>query len=359
VVAVDIPSGVDASTGIVEDIAVRARLTVTMGCRKVGHVVGDGREHSGEIRVVDIGIPPAMVVPPAEPTFVTGSNDVRSTLPVRPLRAHKYSVGKVFILGGSRGFTGAPLLAAASVLRAGAGAVILGIPRSIHPPMVSRAHEIILAPLNETAAGTMGASAEDEILERMGWADIVALGPGLGRNEETDALLRRLVGACPRTLILDADGLTAMAGHTPLLQQRTSPTILTPHTGELQRLVGIPAADLEIRRVEQARSAARTLRCIVSLKGSPTVTAAPTGAVVVNPTGNPGMATIGSGDVLTGVVAGLAAQGMEPFSAAWAGVFLHGTAGDLAAAQFGERSIVATDILEHVAAALRSVERGS
>jgi NAD(P)H-hydrate epimerase len=344
---------------MVENLAVRAGLTVTMGCRKIGHVVGEGRELSGEVRVADIGIPPAVVVPPAAPTFLAGRDDVRSVLPVRPRRVHKYSVGKVFVLGGSRGFTGAPVLAAASALRAGAGAVILGVPRSIHAPLVARAHEIILAPLEETPAGTVGAAAEQEILERMAWADVVAVGPGTGRNEETDALLRRLVVACPRTLVLDADGLTAMAGHTALLGERTSPTILTPHTGELQRLTGVPAAQLELRRVEGARVAARTLRCIVSLKGSPTVTADPSGTVVVNPTGNPGMATIGSGDVLTGVVAGLRAQGMEPFVAAWTGVYLHGLAGDLAASRFGQRSIVATDLLDHLSSAIQSVEGGS
>jgi len=184
------------------------------------------------------------------------------------------------------------------------------------------------------------------------WADVVVLGPGLSRHEETDRLVRNLVSTIPCPLVLDADGLNAISGATAILKRRKTPAILTPHTGELARLVGGESATHDRLRVEAARDAARSLGSIVVLKGAPTVTAAK-GSVIVNSTGNPGMATIGSGDVLSGIVAGLVGQHLDSFAAAYAGVFLHGKAGDLAAEKFGERSLLATDILSHLPNALK------
>jgi ADP-dependent NAD(P)H-hydrate dehydratase / NAD(P)H-hydrate epimerase len=352
IASVDIASGVDASTGCVEGVAVQADLTITMAVGKVGQYVGVGRQASGEVDIVDIGIPRAVIKPPIGASYRVGAADVARALPQRSLSAHKYSVGKVFVLAGSRAFTGAPALASQGVLVSGAGAVILGLPRSIHPVLASRLREAIILPLDETAAGTVAQSAVNDIQQKIDWADVVVIGPGLGRDPDTDALLHRLILKIDKPCIIDADGLNALVGKTQLLGKRKAPTILTPHAGELSRLVGIGAAEIEAHRVEVARHSASDLHSIVVLKGASTVTASPDGGLVVNPTGNPGMATIGAGDVLTGVIAGLIAQGEDPFTAGWSGAFLHGRAGDLAAERFGQRSLVASDILEHVPMAI-------
>ena len=352
VASVDIPSGVDASTGEVQGAAVRAHLTVTMGLAKIGHYVGAGADMSGEVRVADISIPPALLRPGKDPAFRVQGIDVQRLLPVRPRTAHKYSVGKVLVIGGSRNFTGAPLLTAQAALRSGAGAVVLAIPQSIHTALARRLTEVIIAPQEETAGGSFALSAASALLERAAWADAVAIGPGLSRDDETMALVRQLARAIKKPLIVDADALFALAGETRALKKRTSDTILTPHTGEFGALAGMSAAEAEKRRVRAVREMAKEWKCIVALKGAPTVTAGPDGTVYVNPTGNPGMATIGSGDVLTGIVAGLRAQGIEGAAAAWSGVFLHGLAGDLASARLGERGMLATDILEAVPQAM-------
>lgn len=356
IASVDIASGVQGNSGAVAAQAVRANVTVTMGLRKVGHFVGGGRERSGEVVVVDIGIPPSLVSVSRTQTFRVGETDVRQSLPERPLTAHKYSVGKVFVLGGSRNFTGAPALAALSALRSGAGAVILGVPASIHPLLVKKLTEVILLPLPETANGTVALSALQEVLEKCAWADSVALGPGLARDAETDRLVLSLLERTERPTVLDADGLNALSGKTSVLKRRSAPLVLTPHCGELSRLVGRPAALIDEKRVEVARESARQLRSILVLKGAPTVTATPEGKTYLNSTGNPGMATIGSGDVLTGIIAGLLAQGMDPVAGAWSGVWIHGKAGDLSAERLGQRGILASDILDAVPEVLLSLE---
>jgi hydroxyethylthiazole kinase-like uncharacterized protein yjeF len=357
VASVDMPSGVDGSTGMVGSVAVHAALTVTMGLAKVGHYVGAGQECSGEVRIVDISIPPFVFRPPRLPVFRIHSDDVALNLPGRPVTAHKYSVGKVLLLGGSRNFTGAPAMAAQSALLSGAGAVILGVPISIQAILARKLTEVILAPLPETPDGTLSMDAIGPIRDKISWADAVAVGPGLSRNEETDRLLRTLIPEIPKPLVIDADALTALASWPGLLRKRRAPTILTPHAGELARLTSESAGEIELRRVEVSRKIASRLRSVVVLKGSPTATATPAGEVILNSTGNPGMATIGSGDVLTGIIAGLCAQGMDAAAAAAAAVFLHGRAGDIAAGKLGRRSLLALDIQSHIPAALKEVER--
>jgi NAD(P)H-hydrate epimerase len=263
-------------------------------------------------------------------------------------------VGKVLVIAGSRNFTGAPALTALSALKTGAGAVVLCVPASIHGMLVRKLTDVILTPCAETSSGTFGIAALAEIAERLSWADVVVLGPGLSRHEETDRLVHRLVAEIPCPLLLDADGLNAMSGKTAILKRRKSPTILTPHTGELSRLVGGESATHDRLRVDAARKSARALRSILVLKGAPTVTAH-NGTAIVNSTGNPGMATIGSGDVLGGIIAGLIGQHLPCFESAYAGVYIHGKAGDSAAAHFGERSILATDILAHIPDALKAL----
>lgn len=357
VASVDIASGVDATTGGVEGIAVNADLTVTMGLAKLGQFVGAGRDHSGDVRIVDISIPRAVLATSGINTYRVRSEDVASVLPRRPVDAHKYSVGKVFVLAGSRSFTGAPAMCARSVMRSGAGAVILGIPKSIHGVLARKLTEVIVTPLEETAEGTVGDAAIDEIREKIQWSDVVVIGPGLSRHNETDKLLQKLLPEIDRPVVLDADGLNAIGSNARLLKRRSKGTILTPHVGELRRLMGDAKLAVESDRIGCAREAAGKFRSIVVLKGAPTVTTTPGGEAFVNSTGNPGMATIGSGDILTGIVAGLMAQGMEAKQAAYAGVYVHGLAGDLAAKRYGERSMIAPDIQDCIAGAFTMLER--
>jgi ADP-dependent NAD(P)H-hydrate dehydratase / NAD(P)H-hydrate epimerase len=352
VLAVDIASGISATTGEALGSAVQADVTVTMAAPKIGHFVGSGRVASGKVRIADIGIPASVMKPSKHPAFLVEREDVKKLLPPRPFNAHKYSVGKVLVVAGSRAFTGAPVLASLSALRTGAGAVVLCVPGSIHAMLVRKLTDVIVSPCAETTEGTFAYRAVEDLESRLSWADVVVLGPGLSRHEETDRLVHTVLEKTSCPVVLDADGLNAMSGHVRLLRSRKFPTILTPHTGELARLIGGESGSLDRYRVEAARNAARELNAIVVLKGAPTVTASG-GCCVVNVSGNPGMATIGSGDVLSGVIAGLIGQHVQHFEAAYAAVYLHGRAGDLAADHFGERSILATDILAHVPAALK------
>lgn len=357
VVAVDIPSGVVASTGAVRGAAVCAQLTVTMGAAKIGQFVGAGPEYCGTLRIADISIPRAILAPRGKTASLVEEGDIRQLLPARPRTAHKYSVGKVLVVAGSRQYTGAALLAAHAALRAGAGAVLLAVPSSIRQIMARKTTEAIILPAEETNEGTFAVGSVEMLLEKAGWADAVVLGPGMSRNAETDEVILRLIRDAGRPMVLDADGLTGLALSPAVARKRNAPLVLTPHAGELARLVRGDAALLETHRIDAARDAARSFKSVLVLKGAPTVTARPDGRAVVNSTGNPGMATIGAGDVLAGLIGGLLAQGMEAFDAAYTGVFLHGRAGDLAAARFGKRSILATDILDHLAPAFLPVDR--
>lgn len=356
VVAVDIPSGVDGATGAVTGEAVRAQLTVTMAAAKVGLYVGAGPEHCGRVEVVDIGITPAFATPDGAGLFRCEDADIARLLPQRSRRAHKYNVGKVFVLAGSRQYTGAPAFTALAALRSGAGAVVLGVPSSVKPVIASRMREVIVQGFPETGEGTFSSEGVPAIMERIAWADVVVMGPGMGRNGETDSLILEVFRRCTKPLLVDADALTALAKIPAKSWRRKAPTILTPHTGELGRLLGCGADEIEARRIPAARESARALQSIMVLKGAPTVCALPAGKAVVNGTGNPGMATIGTGDVLSGAIAGLLALGMSPFDAAVAGVYLHGRAGDLAAQRYGQRSLLASDVLDALSHALLSVE---
>ena len=356
IASVDIASGVDASTGRVENFAVKAHSTVTMGLAKVGHFVGAGREHSGEITIADISIPRAIVRPAARQIYRVTAEDVAQALPKRPLTAHKYSVGKIFVLAGSRGLTGAPYMCSQAAMRAGAGGVILGVPKSIYSPLVRKLTEVMVTPLEETADGSAAETSRDVINEKIEWADVVILGPGLSRNTETQRLLLHLIPNIRKPLVLDADGLNCVAKDISVLLGRKHPTILTPHIGELSRLLRMNARELELNRVAIAREASDALKSIVVVKGSPSITGTPNGPSYINSTGNPGMATAGAGDVLTGIIAGLVGQRMSSAQAAFCGVYIHGLAGDMAATRYGQRSLMALDILEETHNAIRSLE---
>ncbi len=360
VVAVDIPSGVNGTTGVVEDIAVRATETVTFGFEKLGLRCNQGQEHSGRLTVADIGIPDIVAQKLKNPVFIVEPNDVRKCLPRRPATSHKYSVGKVFVLAGSTGLTGAAAMASMASLRSGAGAVLLGTPESVYPVLARKMNEVMVLPLPSTGEGTLSKKAMGKIGEKLLWADVVIIGPGLSQNTETQSLVQEVIAGYSGKVVLDADGLNAMALVGPkALKSLKASMILTPHTGEYSRIFEEKSADIEKNRVDAARTGAQAIKKTMVLKGAPTVTVSSGGPAYLNSTGNPGMATAGSGDVLSGIIAGLWAQGMTEEEAAYCGVFLHGLAGDLAKEKFGQRSLLAMDILDLLPDALRLVEAGT
>jgi len=359
-ISVDIPSGLNATTGVVETMAVRATCTVTFGLCKSGLLLNRGKELAGNVRVADIGIP--RIVTDSKKlsrTYLVDASDVKTGMPSRPLTAHKYSVGKVFVLAGSKGLTGAAALCAMSALRAGAGAVLLGTPESVYPTMARKLTEVMVMPLPSTDAGTLSEASFDVLHPKLAWADVVVIGPGLSQHPQTQSVVLRILNQYSGRVLLDADGLNAVASSdVNVLKKTKAEAILTPHSGEFARLVKKNSEGVNRDRIEMPRSLARQIRATVVLKGAPTVTATQDGIVYINPTGNPGMATVGSGDVLAGIIAGLWAQGASAEVAAYGGVFLHGLAGDLAKREFGERSVIAGDMISFLAKACSIVEQG-
>jgi len=343
VVAADMPSGIETDTGNVLGEAAYADVTVTFSALKPGHVLEEGAAHSGRVLVRDIGIPAAETDAVPSDMFAVTADAVR--LPRRPRVSHKGDYGRVLILGGSVGYTGAPLFAAQAAVRSGAGLVFLGVPESVYPIVAAGCRETMPFPLPDVG-GMLAPAAWDAIAEKLAGCDVCLVGPGLGRSPETEALVLRLLRESPVPLILDADGINALAGHINELDEANVPVFLTPHAGEFARLGGVIGAD----RLAAARGFAEAHRCTLVLKGHRTVTALPDGRVYVNTGGNPGMARGGTGDVLAGVLAAFLGQKLP----VWDGVFVHSAAGDLAAAELGEYGMTPSDLLDRLPAVLKN-----
>lgn len=357
IAAIDIPSGCNATTGEVQSIAVKADVTVTMGAPKVGMFLGKGNEYCGKIRIVNIEIPP-ISVKEKNSIFLIDAQDVAEQLPRRLRTANKNSVGKIFVLAGSTGLTGAALLSSQSALKSGSGLVVLGIPEKVFSIVARRTLEVMPQPLASTVQGTLAPEALPQIYKRMAWADVVVLGPGLSLNSETQRVIHDVVLNSSKPLVIDADGLNALIGNLPLLLKRkTKSVILTPHIGEFSRLIHLPLEEIEADKLRIASGFAKKFNVILILKGAPTITAVPDGRIFINSTGNPGMATAGSGDVLSGIVAALLGQRMEPAMAAFSAVFVHGMAGDVAASEEGEMGMTASDIMRRVPHVLQQLTK--
>jgi len=334
VLAVDIPSGVDGLTGAVRGTAVEAEATVCLVALKPGLVFFPGAALAGDVEVADIGIDPR---PPPPALGLIEEGDVAAWLPRREPESHKWSVGGVYVVGGSAGMTGAVMLASRAALRAGAGIVVAGLPGDA--AAAASGGEVITRPLPATSAGALDEDAAKEVLDGLDRFRAVIVGPGLGRAAPTVAAVRRLVAEAPIPLVLDADGLNALDGDLELLAARPAATVVTPHAGEYARLAGEPVGE---DRVAAARRLAERAGAVVLLKGSRTVVADPTGRAAVNPTGGPWLATAGTGDVLSGVVGALAALGLPAFRAAAGAAWLHGRAADDA----GHAGLVAGDLID-------------
>jgi len=355
VIAVDIASGLNCDTGKYEGACIKAGRTVTMAAYKRAHLVSPGRELSGEVKVAEIGFPPIAFEREKIMLELIEEENVKNLLPERKKNFHKGDCGKLFILSGSVGMTGAAALVAQAAMKVGAGLAVLGIPGSLNQILEKKLTEVMTLPLPETVYASFSMKGKDKIQEMVDWADVVAIGPGISRKKETLRLIVEILKELKKPLVLDADGIYPFTQEKDVLKNTESEIIITPHHGELAHLVNRDIEDVENDRIEIAIKTAEEFNITVLLKGSPTIIATGSGNCYISNTGNPGMATGGSGDVLTGMIAGLAAQRLKMSNAGICGAFLHGLAGDLAAEETGEMSLLAGDILHEVPAALRSV----
>ncbi len=356
VVSVDLPSGIDADTGDTLGTAVQADLTVTFGNPKLGLFLGAGIDHAGRVHCVDIGIPSQYVEDLRLSIEMLTPATIRPWLPKRQASSHKGTFGHAGIIAGSSGKSGAAALAAKAALRSGAGLVTVATPAGVQASVASGVPEVMTLPLPETAEQTLSREALPLLQTFLQSRSATGMGPGLSTQPETADVVRMLIDQCDRPLVIDADALNALAGHTSLLRSRPISPILTPHPGEMARLLGeSTTATVNANLLGIARDFARTHSSVVVLKGARTIVAHPQGATSISPTGNPGMATAGTGDVLTGILTGLLAQGVSPWDAAQIGVFLHGLAGDLAAQAYGYPSLMAGDLLAYLPQAITRV----
>ncbi|MFO7769565.1 MAG: NAD(P)H-hydrate dehydratase [bacterium] len=358
IVAVDVPSGVDADTGAVPGAAPLAHLTVTMAYPKLGLLLYPGREHAGRVRTVDIGIPAEAAGASGTRLEVMTNREAALLLPLRPGDSHKGDYGRVFVIAGSAGMMGAGRLVSEGACRAGAGLVRHGAPGSLLAVAHGGRDEVMVTPLEDGGSGHFRPGCSPLLDQVFSWCDTAAVGPGLGRHDETAAFLEEALERLPGdvTLVMDADALNLLAADPSLRGLVEGPLILTPHPGEAARLLGTDIDDIEADRVAAARRLAGTFEAAAVLKGAPTITADPSGRAVLCPLGNPGMSTGGTGDVLTGVLAGLAGQLPDPFEAAALGVYLHALAADLAAGDLGYWSLLAGDIADYLPAAFGYLE---
>jgi ADP-dependent NAD(P)H-hydrate dehydratase / NAD(P)H-hydrate epimerase len=345
VVAVDVPSGVDASTGEIAGPAVRAELTVTFHGRKVGLVVAPGRYHVGEVLVADIGLQHS------ETRNQRVSSEVLRLVPSRRPENNKYSSGSVVVVGGSAGKTGAACLAAEASLRAGAGICTACVPASLNVVFEQRLLEVMTRPCPD-GDGVMTLDAADVILEAAERAGAVAIGPGLGRTDGSRALVAYLLDRLDKPIVLDADGLWALVGHLDWVFSRDAPTVLTPHEGELAALLGRRSDWVRSRRLHAVQAGADDVGAVVLLKGADSLVAAPGRGVLVSDLGNPGLATAGTGDVLTGIVAAFLSKGLEARLAAAAAAAAQGAAANVAAERHGSAGLLARDVVEALSPAL-------
>lgn len=353
VVSIDIPSGVNGETGEVPDVCIKADITVTFCLPKAGMLLYPGCEHVGRLDVVDIGIPGEAVERAGIKWHVIDRETVKGKLPRRFNESNKGDYGRVFIITGSTGMTGSGCLSANAAMRSGAGLVYAGVPAGLAAIYCIKLTEPIIIPLEDKGSGVLSYTAAESIMKTLEKMDAAAIGPGLSMNSDIGKIVGKVVRECTCPLVIDADGLNALAGDVSVLAEKKAEIVLTPHPGEMARLTGLTISEIQRDRPAAALELSKRYGVIVVLKGSRTVVALPDGSLYVNVTGNPGMASAGAGDVLTGIISALAGQGMKASDAAMAGVYLHGLAGDMAAAKKGMHGIIAGDIIEMLPYAIK------
>jgi NAD(P)H-hydrate epimerase len=347
VVAIDIPSGIDSDTGEVLGVCIRADITVTLAQPKIGLLKPAAADFVGSIEVADIGIPRELVEAVSTDVELLTAQDIKPLLPSRRRSANKGDFGHLLVIAGSEGYTGAPVMVAHAAARAGAGLVTLAVPRDIYPIVAAQCPpEVMPQPIEF-----------DQLdLNYFSKFDAVAIGPGLGQQAETQKMVWKVVSSCPLPMVVDADALNAMARGVVALKKLQKPLVLTPHPGEMARLIGKTAKEVQADRWGVARNFAQEYGVVMVLKGAGTVITDKSNGLWVNSTGNPGMAKGGMGDALTGIVGAFLAQGLAPFDAARASVFFHGLAGDLANERLGARAMLTTDLIEHLGHAFATLD---
>jgi hydroxyethylthiazole kinase-like uncharacterized protein yjeF len=357
ILAIDMPSGVDADNGQVYAPCVRASCTVALAFLKRGLVCQPGAAYAGECIVEPIGIPRWAAERHGVHTRLLTAEEAASQMRPRDPAGHKGTYGHVMIVGACQRMTGAGLLAAKAAVYTGAGLVTLGLPASVLQAVAGRVMEVMLAPLPDEGRGEYRADLAKAVLCAAEDKDVLAVGPGLGRFPGGENFLREIVREWKKPLVLDADALYLLAHEVTMLKERTHPTVLTPHPGEMARLLGLPVADVQANRIDQALRFASTHQVTLVLKGNYTVIANAEGEVAINPTGNAGMATGGTGDVLTGMVASLLAQGYDAYTASCLAAFVHGAAGDRLAERVGQGAVTAEGLIAEIGPAWIEIAR--
>jgi len=356
VLSIDVPSGLDSDTGKLCGRCVRADVTVTLGAIKMGLLLFPGADMVGDLFLGSIGIPKTMFEAFEPWVKVTTEELVLDCYKPRASNTHKGDYGRVLVVGGSAGMSGAVMMCGVSALRGGAGLVMVALPKSLNSAFEASVMEVMSLPLPETEAISISLKAIDTLVERMKWADVLAIGPGISRVDETQEFVRQLVRSSEKTVVLDADGIVAFANRMNELANRSCELVITPHPGEMAMLIGKSISEVQSDRIGISQAVAKELNATVVLKGAHTVIASPEGNTYINLTGNPGMASGGTGDVLTGLIASLIAQGNKPFEAAACAVFVHGLAGDIASWDKGEAPLIAGDLIEYLPKALMQPE---
>ncbi|MBI5643060.1 MAG: NAD(P)H-hydrate dehydratase [Deltaproteobacteria bacterium] len=354
VVAVDIPSGIDAATGKVLGAAIRADLTVTMAMPKLGLTVFPGKGYTGRLEIIDIGAPRELIEDSAIRWNLITEYTLRAFIRHRGAETHKSSFGHLLILAGSPGMTGAAYMAGMGAMRIGAGLTTIGLPESLHSIMEIKTTEVMTSGLPETADKGLGPVSYGRIKELMKNKTAVVVGPGAGNRRDIFLLIEKIIKDIEVPLLIDADGLNALAENISILKDAKTDVVLTPHPGEMSRLLKITTEEVQADRLDAAGRLSSMTGATVILKGAGSVIACNDGSVFINNTGNPGLATAGTGDVLAGMVGGLLAQGYRPQEAACAGVHIHGLAGDRVKAENGGTGMIATDLLPHIPKILNS-----
>jgi NAD(P)H-hydrate epimerase len=349
VFSIDIPSGVNGNTGEVMGVAVRSDYTITYGLPKIGNMLYPGFELCGKLYVSHISFPPSLYNTDSIKVQV---NDLVQ-LPQRNKDTHKGDYGRALFIAGSSNYLGAPYFSALSFLKAGGGLSYLAAPKSISPFLATKGSEIVFLPQKETSSGSIALESEAELLDFSNRANMVIMGPGLSLNEETQEMVRRLASKIEKPLLIDGDGITAIAKEIEIIKQRKAETILTPHTGEMSRITKIELNEINKDKIAVLQKTAEELGAIIVLKGAHSLIGYPDESVFINTSGNPGMATAGSGDTLTGIIAAMYGLGLPLRDAVRMGVFIHGLSGDLAAKEKGEDGLTAQDILDELPTSLK------
>lgn len=353
--SVDIPSGIGADNGKVYKAAIKAHKTITFQLPKLGCILYPGAEYSGELVIKDIGIPNEAIQKNSPDIFLIDKDFVKNILPHREKDIHKGNCGKLFIIAGSKGMAGAAVLACRAALRSGIGLVTAGIPAGILDIIQISVPEAICKPLGNEENIEIDISCLTSILEGAQQSDVIAIGPGMGKNPDIQSIVKKLIEEAQVPLIIDADGLNAIGERADAFFKGDKSIVITPHPGEMSRLTGLDISQINENRIDIAREYSKKWGTIVILKGARTVIAIPDGKVYLNITGNPGMAAAGSGDVLTGILSSFVSQGFSVDKAAIAAVFIHGRAGDMMAEKFGEYGLIAGDMADGVGLAIKDL----